>query len=576
MDGRWRRLATHEWTAAVLGSVVLAALMVWVLPPMLLHFLSRGTINNGFANPTDTIIGDAADPTGQSWLLAWVGHALLQDPGRLWDTNAFYPDTGGLAFNDSMLGYAPAGFIGDGFQAALVRYNVLFVLVFALAFLGAYALIRQLGANRVGAALAGAAFAYAPWRYGHDGHLNILSTGAIPLALAMLARGHGYSLRHGYRPDRVRPGWAVAGWLVAAWQLLIGFGVGLPFFYVLSGVCLAGLIAWLVTGRRRRPRGGLRGDLAGGLVCAAVAGLRALQYRGVRDDHPETLRSLDYVGVFSPPLKGYLIAPRTSLPWGSWHDSARAALEPAVSEKALLCGIVLYLLAICGLVSSIWTVRQRIFLTVGIAAGVTLSLGTNTPAFELLYNHLPGFDGSRTPGRLVLWPTLLLAILAAGFVTKLAGQVRAATVADMRPLAVRVVTVPLLLLVLAEGMPKMDHVEVPPVPAAMAAAEGPMVVLPSDEGTDLNVMLWSTNGFPTITNGTASVVTPARQELRDLMTTFPSAGSVARLRELGIRSVVVVRERVVNTPYVNALAAPIDGLGITREDVGQDVLYRLG
>ena len=56
----------------------------------------------------------------------------------------------------------------------------------------------------------------------------------------MLARGHGWSLRHGYRPDRRRPWWAFAGWLVAAWQISLGFGIGLPLVYFLLG---AGLVA---------------------------------------------------------------------------------------------------------------------------------------------------------------------------------------------------------------------------------------------------------------------------------------------------------------------------------------------
>jgi hypothetical protein len=102
-----------------------------------------------------------------------------------------------------------------------------------------------------------------------------------------------------------------------------------------------------------------------------------------------------------------------------------------------------------------------------------------------------------------------------------------------------------------------------------------LIVLPSDERTDLNVMLWSTNGFPEMVNGASSVVTPARQELRDLMRSFPSGPSVARLRTLGIRSVVVVRDRIVGTPYESALYAPIDGLGITKQSIGPDLLYTI-
>ncbi len=47
-------------------------------------------------------------------------------------------------------------------------------------------------------------------------------------------------------------------------------------------------------------------------------------------------------------------------------------------------------------------------------------------------------------------------------------------------------------------------------------------------------------------------------------------------RELGIRSVVVMRDRVPGTRFEAVLSTPIDGLGITREDFGSDVVYRLG
>ena len=58
----------------------------------------------------------------------------------------------------------------------------------ALAALGAYALIRQLGTGRTAAAVGAAGYAYAPWLLSQAGHLHIVSNGGIPLALAMLAR----------------------------------------------------------------------------------------------------------------------------------------------------------------------------------------------------------------------------------------------------------------------------------------------------------------------------------------------------------------------------------------------------
>ncbi|HEX2418732.1 MAG TPA: hypothetical protein VHJ83_11525, partial [Micromonosporaceae bacterium] len=211
------RFWVHEWTAVSVLSLELAALMTW---PTL-------------REPTRTIPQDIYDPLLQAWQVAWAGHALLTDPVNLWNGNAFHPEKDSYAFSDSLLGYAPLGLLGSGPEAAVLRYNVLFVLLHALAFLGGYALVRQLGARWPGAAVAGAAFAYAPWRLSQAGHMHVLSTGGIALALAMLARGHGWSLTHGYRPKRVKAGWAAAGWLFAGWQVTLGFGIGLPFVYVL-------------------------------------------------------------------------------------------------------------------------------------------------------------------------------------------------------------------------------------------------------------------------------------------------------------------------------------------------------
>ncbi|GAA2631772.1 hypothetical protein [Paractinoplanes durhamensis] len=567
---RFRR----EFLLAPIGSVLLAVGMIWLIPPYAADLVAAGVKPAEIANPANTIVGDGGDTAAQAWLISWVGHSLGHGLRGFWETNAFYPGKYGLALNDTLFGYAPAALIGDGVTAALVRYNILFVLAFALAFLGGYALLRQLGATKVAAAVAGAALAYAPWRYGHVGHLNILSTGGMTLALAMLARGHGWSMTRGYLPERVRPGWAVAGWAVAAWQVSLGFGVGLVFVYVLAGVCLVAAIGWLIRRRPRLPRLLVVGDLAGGLFFAAVTGYFAYAYQHVRELYPDVLRSWDYVAAFSPVPRSLLVAPAFSLPWGKLNEAGRIALGNADHEKSLLCGYVLYLLAFGGMFLSVWSVRQRLYLLGGAVAGVLFALGTHGPLYRLLYDYVPGFDGGRTPGRLILWPTILLAILAAGFVSGLAQVARRATLPEWSAIGARVVTVPLLLLVLAEGMPDLAHVDMKPEPAAMALATPPLIVLPSDDGFDSTAMLWSTAGFPEMVNGVASYNTPDRQTVRDVMQSFPSAASLDLLRKLGIRSVVVLHDKVGGTPYELALGVQ-SAPGLTRVDIGQDVLFRV-
>jgi hypothetical protein len=125
-------------------------------------------------------------------------------------------------------------------------------------------------------------------------------------------------------------------------------------------------------------------------------------------------------------VRGLFVAPASSLPWGTWHDGARAGLGPGGNEKVLLCGVVLDAVAAAGLWASIWTIHQRVLLGVGAAVGAVLAVGANGPRYRLPYLYVPGFDGSRTPGRLILWPTLLLGILAGGMVAELARRVRRA------------------------------------------------------------------------------------------------------------------------------------------------------
>ncbi len=221
--GRW---FIHEYSLAIYLSVVFAAALTW---PTL-------------RSPMHTLPQDLGDPSRQAWQISWLGHVLQTNPVKLWQTNAYFPTTDSLAYGDSLLGYAPAGLLGSGPEAAVLRYNILFVLAHALLLFGAYALVRQLGARPTGAAVAAAAFAYAPWRLAQEGHLDVVSAGAIPLALALLARGHGWSIRYGFRPDRRNSGWAALGWLVATWQLSLGFALGLPFAYLLGAILVVLLI----------------------------------------------------------------------------------------------------------------------------------------------------------------------------------------------------------------------------------------------------------------------------------------------------------------------------------------------
>jgi hypothetical protein len=558
----------HEYALATYAALLLAIVMTW---PALRY-------------PLHTVPQDVFDPARQAWQVAWAGHVLLTDPVQLWQANAFFPERYSFAYGNSLLGYAPAGMIGTGPTAAILRYNILFVLAYALLALGGYALVRQLGIGRTGAAVAAAAFAYAPWRLAQAGHLDIISAGGIPLALAMLARGHGWSMRHGLRPERRHAGWAAAGWLVAAWQVSLGFSLGLPFAYVLAGIILVVAVAAPIRRWRRRAAGPALGwrlsvtDLLGVLIFAGIGALIAIPYFRA----PDTGSRIAEIEFFSPPLRGLLIGPAESRIWGGPHAVPRSSLGwPA--EMSLLPGFVLYALALVGLVFSVWKLWQRLLLVLGVAVAVVLTLGTTFLdgrwTYLPLFGHLPASFGVRIPGRLVLWVTLLLAILAAGavaeFVRRAEHLVAHRTPPWPSPWLRLAMLVPLVL-VLVESWSAIAHPVVPAQPAAMRTVNGPMLVLPTAALGDQTVMLWSTSRFQPIANGAGGFAAGQQAELRQAVATFPDAASVQYLRETGVSTVLLVRSQVAGTPWELSGDIPVEALGIRREDLDDDtVLFRL-
>lgn len=562
------RFLVHEWTVVVVGGFALAVLMTW---PALRY-------------PRYTLPKDLGDPSLVSWLLAWPGHQLVTDPVNLWHGNAFYPERWSYAFTDSLLGYAPAGLLGSGTADALLRYNLVFVFTHALAFIGAYALVRQLGAGRLGGLVAGLAFGFAPWRLAQAEHLHVISTGGIALALAMLARGHGWSLRHGYRPERARPGWIIAGWLVAGWQVTLGFGIGLPFVYALLLIAVGVAAGWLVRRVMRRPRQPVApvvaAHVAGGTLFTVVAVLMALPYLIVLQQHPHARRAFEEVAFFSPPPVGLVTGASDSWLWGALHAGVRQEFT-APSEMALLPGFTLIALGLAGLVVSVWRWQGRLALAAGLAAAVVLSLGASVAdgaVYRVLYEYLPGWAALRTPGRLVVWTTLLLAVLAAGAVTALAERARQAAVArgyDGPGVLLRSLVVLPLVLVLLESVGTVDHLVVPPPPAAMQQAEPPILVLPSDPVSDLRVMWWSTDGFPAVVNGASGFTPTSLAEVREVTASFPDAESVSYLRALGVETVIVLADEVVGTPWERALTASTDGLAVTRTQVDRAIVFDL-
>jgi hypothetical protein len=547
------RSAAEAWLWALAGAVV-AVVLTW---PLAAHLRS-------------VIPHDAGDPLAQVWVAAWGGHAALHQPLSLFSANTFWPEGPSYAFSDDLLGYLPAGLVGSGPVAALARYNLLFLFAYALAFAGAALLAREIGARPAAAAVAGAAFAWAPWRMSHNGHLNILSTGAIPLALFLLLAG--------YRRGRGRQ--IVAGWLVAAWQVSLGFGLGIYFCYLLALLAAVAVVEWLRRGRPRPSRSVLVGTAVGGGAFLVIVVACVAPYLDVLHRYPDAPRSAAEVEFFSPPLRGFLAADVTSRVWGHATEFARKDL-PWAPEQTLFPGVGVCALALFGLGRRQSSRRLRLALAVSVVAGVLLSMGLRlhggTFTYRPLYDLLPGWKGLRTPGRLSVFWSLALALLgalgaqrlldAAGSLPKAPARQRAAagTVAGLVCTAV----------ILWEGSPRLPLPSPPAAPPGLAAVAEPQVHFPASPFDDDVYMLWSTDGFPRIANGNASYLPPGLSAVRGL-TSFPDAASVLFLRSRGYRTVVLHTDRVAGTPWADTANRPTDGLGITSRQVGSVIVYDLG
>lgn len=546
------RLTWREPLGAGLLGIVLALAMHWPLP---LHM-------------GDRIAQDLGDPLVQAWQVAWDGHALQTQPARMFQANTFWPMRDSLAVSDALVGYAPAGLLGDGPRAAVARYDALFLFSYALCFLGAWLLARELGVGRVGAGVAGLAFAYAPYRLEQEGHLHVISSGGIALALFLLVRG--------YR--RGAPGTILAGWLVATWQFSLGFTLGLMLLYLLAAGAAAVTVAWWRRGRPRPPRRVVLASAAGILCFALAAGLLARPYLRVLDAHPEAQRSIETVAAYSGPPSQFLAAARSSRVWGAATEPLRDGLQ-AVPEMTLFPGLAIVGLALAGVLTGVLPVRLRRGLGLGVLAGAILSLGFELNGvswlypYRWLYELLPGWQGIRVPGRLHTLTTLGLALLAGAGAAALAARARARWGAVAAAAGVALAGVAIL----AEGWGFADHPVVPLAPPGQRGAPQPALHLPAGRAEDnRRYVLWSTDGFARIANGRGSFMPRHFERLLRATARFPDARSVAHLRRLGVRSVVVHTARAPRgSPLRGASTRSLRGLDLERTRRGGVVLFVL-
>ena len=333
------------------------------------QFMSGGAASNGEASP-----GDHLQSLYHDWL---VGHQVQHGRAPWRDPYTFRPEA------KAQPNYAgwPFGLVFWPLGAAfglVAGWNVLQLLVYALAGVFACAWLRELALPR-GAALAGGlAFAIAPYRVQQSvGHLLGPISILLPLSL--------------WAFERARRG--------SAWWLALSAAcvASIP----LSGqVHLAlGAIPFVLayTFCRTRDRRLLAGATAGA-VAAIAAGLlvRETLIKGSTESGGRKLAEVT----------------RYSAHFG---DLFARHVGQGRSEQFVFLGWLTPLLALAGLAMLLRGRRYALaaLLALGIVIPVVLALGTNTPVYAPLWHALPPFRFPRVPERLLPIACLCLAALLA-------------------------------------------------------------------------------------------------------------------------------------------------------------------
>jgi len=482
---------------------------------------------------------DAGDSAFFAWEIGWTFHALATDPASLPHANIFHPLRYTLGMDEPVLGTTLlvlplAPFTND----AVLLYNVVRLLTFLASALTACWLARELGVGERIALLAGALFAFSPIRTDQVAHLSTLGTQWWPLVLLFAIR----FAREGRARDA----------LVAALSFVLAF-LACGYHGVIAVAVLPPALAVLFWGRWAR--------LKLGAVAALLAGLALLPLYWMhrRALEPERYaRGTEETIQYSAPLESFLATSSWNRVYGEATDAFRAE-----GPNNLFPGLVVPGLVLAGAVA----LRRRgerpsreawALAALAVAAGL-VALGPRVRGFgadlgpgpwALLRELLPVFRMIRVTSRAGVFIALPLVMLAALALEKLKpGRVALAGLALLALAETLVVPIP---------MPEWSKIvdtrrEPPPVYRWLAGQPGrdPVVQLPMLDVYGLErrpafhesiYMVYSTLHWKPLVNGYAGIEPKAYVSLRERLRSFPAEESLAALRAIGTRYVVVHRK----------------------------------
>jgi hypothetical protein len=474
------------------------------------------------------------DALFSTWRLAWVAHQLSVDPSTLFDANIFWPAERTLAYSDAMLllGVTGAPLIWLGVHPTTV-HNLLLLSAFVTAGVAAARLVRYFTPSLPAQLVAGTIFAFAPYRFAHIGHLELLWTAFLPLALLGVYRVlEQPTLRRG---------------------LALGLAVGLQ--ALCSVYYFLFLIIWLVPATLLAPLHiriqWSRRHLAAGAIAVVTAALLVAPYlepySRARDELPP--RTDTELGRYSAVLTDYLRASQSNRIYPSFGSEFP-------DERSLFVGMIALALAAVAIV----LVRNRVTASVGVLAliALDLSLGINGITYNLLRDAIPLLAGFRAPARFGVLVLLAVALLAGLGLAELLSRA-----SPRRRLLVGALLIGgLSFEYWSSPIPTRAAETEPPPVYTWLAAQPRSVVLELPLPTPQTLWLYETSHqyhsiyhWQRLVNGYSGYAPDSYVRMLDAMRQFPSMASVAYLREHHVDLVIFHRRYLDPDEFSQLLAA---------------------
>jgi len=323
------------------------------------------------------------------WRLHWIAHAIATSPANIFNANIFYPEPRTLLFSDAMLvqGVTAAPLIWIGVRPVLV-HNIMLLGAIVASAAAMFALVRYLTGSRGAAALAGAIFAFAPYRFEHIMHMELQWTMWIPIAVLALHRT--------FQKFRVRDGFVCGGAVALQMLSSVYYGIFLATLVAMGSLMLQIGRPWTDARRAAVPLA------AGASLAVVLIGAYARPYLLARDRVGE--RPVEQVEMYAARPADYLVTPATNWLYGRWQTRGE-------SERRLFPGAVAFLLAIVAVLLRQPSRVIVVYVLVGVAA-FEASLGFRGSSYSFLYEHLAPFRALRAPARLGIFVVFSLAVLA--------------------------------------------------------------------------------------------------------------------------------------------------------------------